>query len=617
MMMITRDSTLKQIYETAVGHDALQKILLQAGLPDNLLSNPLSGKLRLKNIEKLGGGKVPAGLIDTLIHVINSERSVPVTGQGPVRPAWWKEAVFYQIYPSAFADGNGDGTGDLKGILSKLDYLKDLGVDALWLSPIYDSPLDDNGYDIRDYRKILAAYGTMEDFDRLLEEAHARGIRLIMDLVVNHTSDEHAWFKEALSDPSSPYRQYYFFRDGEKESDLPNNWDSFFTGPAWNYYEEQKAFALHLFSKKQMDLNWDTPAVRADVIDMIRFWLAKGVDGFRMDVINYISKEPGLPDGDPSIGKLMNFTGVEHYFYGPRLHEYLREIRREAFDPFGAFSVGETPGVGRKMAQLLTGEERKELDMIFSFDHLESPGKVRYDIYDYDLNYYRDYMIEWMEQYGTNCWMSLFYNNHDNPRMVSKIDSTHRFRRRVEILLAAMQMTLRGTPFIFQGDEMGLTNYDFASMDELKDVEVKGFYKKMLSMGHTPEQAFARVKSGTRDHARMLLPWNEAAEDLPGHLAQEADEKILHAYRYLIRLRKKNRTLIYGEFKTLDRRKNHFTYQREDEDGCFVTECNLSAERIRSHFRPDAYECVFAPFAKEGREGFLTPYEVRIYRKKV
>ena len=270
---------------------------------------------------------------------------------------WWKEAVIYQIYPRSFQDSDGDGIGDLRGICSRLDYLKELGADAIWLSPIYDSPNDDNGYDIRDYFSIMKEFGIMEDFDRLLDEVHQRGMKLIMDLVINHTSDEHAWFVEALKG-SKKYRNYYYFVKN-RGGNLPNNWASFFGGSAWNYYEELDSWALHIFSKKQMDLNWENPDMRQDIIAMIKWWLEKGVDGFRLDVINFISKKEGLPDGDKLIGKLMGFCGVEHYFYGSKLHEYLRQLKKEAFEPYDAFTVGETPGVGMEMGKLLTLPKEK------------------------------------------------------------------------------------------------------------------------------------------------------------------------------------------------------------------------------------------------------------------
>ncbi len=612
MKPISLNSTLGDLYDSPVGHDVVEKILLTLGIPKKAVDNPVVRRMNIGRLTKAGtlakyfGKDFDPEFVEKLLALINSEKDEPGDPHCRIEPAWWKEAVFYQIYPRSFCDSNGDGIGDLPGIISKLDYLRDLGVNALWLSPIYDSPNDDNGYDIRDYRKIMEEFGTMEDFDRLSAGIHERGMRLIMDLVVNHTSDEHEWFQKALKDPKSKYRRYYFLKPDDG-LEVPNNWLSFFSGSAWNYYPEEDVWGLHLFSKKQMDLNWDNPDVRADVIDMIRFWLEKGVDGFRMDVINYIAKAPGLPDGDETIGAMVNFTGIEHYFYGPHLHEYLREIREKAFDPYGAFSVGETPGFGMKMSQLTTGADRHELDMVFAFDHLETPGHVRYDDYKYDLNYYRDFIVDWMENYGNQCWMSLFYNNHDNPRMVSKVDSAAEkdpvLRRRIETLLAVMQFTLKGTPFVYQGDEMGLTNYPFESMDELSDVEVHGFYD-VFRQTMEPEEAFAKALCGTRDHARVLLPWNEFPEDYPERMRQKADPVIEEIYRELIALRKSSAALLYGNFKLLDGRKDHFTYMRRSRREIFVIDCNLSAEPVKTKFRGTdlGYKRVFGYTFCEGND---------------
>lgn len=364
--MLTKNSRVRELYAHPVGRDIIRKALLLLGKSDRLVRNPIVGSIRLKTLPKLAAGKVDESFISALLELVNSEKDLPLRECASETHAWWKEAVFYQIYPRSFKDSNGDGIGDLRGITEKLDYLKELGVDAIWLSPVYDSPNDDNGYDIRDYRKIMAEFGTIEDFDELLDGVHARGMRLIMDLVVNHTSDEHEWFKNAVAEPDSKYGDYYIFRDN------PNNWDSFFSGSAWRFIEERGQYALHLFSQKQMDLNWENPEVRHEVKELVCWWLEKGVDGFRMDVINYISKREGLPDGDKLIGMLTNFTGMEHYYYGPRLHEYLRELKNSAFLPYNAFTVGETPGIGMEMSKLLTADNRNELDMVFSFDQLET-----------------------------------------------------------------------------------------------------------------------------------------------------------------------------------------------------------------------------------------------------
>ena len=609
---LTIQSKIKELYATPVGHDTLAKVLMQLGISEKAITNPVVGNLKLKTLAALAEKPLGEGFFEALLHLINSEPDVPVVSRGAITKKWWKEAVFYQIYPRSFYDTNGDGIGDLRGIIEKLDYLKELGVDALWLSPIYDSPNDDNGYDIRDYKKIMSEFGTMEEFDELLDGIHRRGMRLIMDLVINHTSDEHEWFQKALKEPDSKYKDYYYFRKDDGSKKVPNNWTSFFSGPAWNYYEEQDAWALHLFSKKQMDLNWENPQVRQELIDMINWWLDKGVDGFRMDVINYISKAEGLPQGNDVIGNMMGFHGIEHYYYGPKLHQFLSEVQEKAFAPHEAFSVGETPGLGMKMCQLVTGEERKELDMVFSFDHLETPGHVRMDDYEYDLNYYRDYMIDWMTNYGNNCWMSIFYNNHDNPRMVSKISKDSRYHKRLSKLLAIMQLTLKGTPFIFQGDEMGLVNYDFTSMDQITDVEAKGYYAEHVEKeGH--DAVFKALLAGTREHTRVLLPWNEKLPSWHEGLTQEMHEDVRELYKNLIALRHKDDTLVYGDFEVLDQKKNCFTYKRTLGDNAYIIDCNLGKKVRKAYRAGDEYQLVYAS-ASELDE--LGAYGACIWKKR-
>jgi len=609
---LTMQSKIKEIYASPVGRDILGKVLMQLGLGDWVVTNPVVGNITLNGLKKIAGKKLDETFFHAILTMLNAETEEDAEKDGAITKQWWKEAVFYQIYPRSFYDTNHDGIGDLRGIIEKLDYLKELGVDALWLSPIYDSPNDDNGYDIRNYREIMKEFGTMADFDELLDKVHEKGMRLIMDLVINHTSDEHEWFVQGLQDADSKYRDYYMFRPDDGTKTLPNNWVSFFSGPAWNYYEEQKLWGMHLFSKKQMDLNWDNPNVRDELVDMINWWLDKGVDGFRMDVINYISKPEGLPHGNELIGSMMEFTGVEQYFYGPNLHKYLHEIRMRAFEPHGAFSVGETPGIGLNMARRITGEERKELDMVFNFDQLETPGHVRFDDYSYDLNYYRDYITQWMENYGNNCWMSLFYNNHDNPRMISKVSDCKEHEVPLARLLATMQFTLKGTPFVFQGDEMGLVNYQFASMEEVHDVEAKGKYAELIAAGKTPEEAFQVILAGTREHTRVLLPWNEFPEGTRPALIQKVRTEVTEYYKELIALRKQEPALIYGDFTVLNHSKDRFVYKRSYEGREFVIDCNLG-ERQRKAWCHDGYEMVLLYEAED--LPMLAAYEARIYVK--
>lgn len=606
---ITVNSRIKDLYNHPIGRDLAEKIVLSLGAAPDVLTNPVVSNIKLSTLMKLSKGLLTEELLETILSIVNSEKDIPSENVESVKKSWWKEAVFYQIYPRSFYDTNDDGIGDLKGIIEKLDYLKDLGVNALWLSPVYDSPNDDNGYDIRDYKKIMSEFGTMEDFDKLLEGVHERGMKLIMDLVINHTSDEHEWFRKALQgDPK--YHDYYIFRKGTPDK-APNNWTSFFSGPAWNYYPELGEWGLHIFSKKQMDLNWENPELRKDVYEMVNWWLEKGVDGFRLDAVNYISKREGLPDGDFAVGELIGVRGIENYMYGPKLHEYFRLLQKECFDKYDAFSVGETAGLGMQMAKLVSNDNRKELNMVFSFDHLETPGHVRMNDYVYDLNYFRDYMVKWMKEYAPTCQMSLYYNNHDNPRMVSKISSATKYHQDIQKLLAVMQFTLKGTPFIFQGDEMGIANYTFSSMDEIEDVESKGYYEEHVDeLGM--EETFKIICAGTREHARILLPWNETTKNRINLVRQQTiDEEITDTYKKLIALRAGSETLIYGDFELISDKKDRFTYKRTGNEE-YIIDCNLSDKKKKAYV-PKGYMLIFPE--KVATIGELQPYEARIFRK--
>ena len=634
--MLTKKSRIKEVYRHPVGHDIIKKILLQMNINEKIIENPVVGNLQVGTVARMTKKVLGENFFNTFLNLLNSEADIPLASSCDIEEKWWKEAVFYQIYPVSFQDSNGDGIGDLKGILSRLDYLKSLGVDCLWLSPIYASPYDDNGYDISDYRNILERFGTMEDYDALLKGVHDRGMRLIMDLVVNHTSDEHPWFLEALKDKNSKYRDYYFFekskmgKEGEKTP--PNNWNSFFSGSAWNYYEELDEWGLHLFSKKQMDLNWDNQQVREEVASLVRFWMDKGIDGFRLDVINYISKSKGLPMGDEKIGALMGFYGIEHYFYGPKLHEYLKELVQNAFAPYNAFSVGETPGVGMEMSKLLTGDYRRELDMIFSFDHLETPGHVRFDDYEYDLNYLKQYMMEWQTGYGNHCWMSLFFENHDNPRFVSKINPDPAYRQVIAKLLATVQLTLRGTPFIFQGQEIGSINKDFQTMEQLRDVESINLYEELLQDSGkvmTKEQAFAKILSRTRDHARTPMqwdqtknggfsqgtPWIDTDEDYKTCNVQDQLEdknSVLTYYQSLIAFRKNHKALIYGDIIFVNsKKKNIFCYYRKSLGETFYVEINLTKYPQKAHRKAVVKERIFSNYQENSKH--LLPYQANVY----
>jgi oligo-1,6-glucosidase len=624
------DARLRDVYAHPLGRDILDKVALQAGLSRRWIDNPLIGRLRLRTLVRLSRGHVGHGFVDTLLRLLEEHPDVPLDDDAPITPAWWKEAVFYQVYPRSFADSDGDGIGDLRGIIDRLDHLVDLGVDALWLSPIYDSPNDDNGYDIRDYRAIGAEYGTMADFDELLEAVHARGMRLIMDLVVNHTSDEHEWFTRALADPDSPYRDYYFLRPGAETPDgvPPNNWTSFFSGSAWRHFAEQDLWGLHLFTAKQMDLDWEHAPLRAEIVDMVRWWLDKGVDGFRLDVINYISKQPGLPDGDAFVGELMGFTGVEHYFAGPRLHEHLRQLRAEAFEPYGAVTVGEGPGVGSQLGRLLTGDYRGELDLVFTFDQLEAPGKVRFDDYRYRLDHLRDHHVVQQSEWGNRYQPTVFAENHDNPRMISKVDPRPEHRTALGKLLATIQLTVRGTPFVYQGQELGMVNQTFSSMADLRDVESLNKYSELLAAGASPAEAFATVLAGSRDHARVPVQWDASAHGgfttgepwIRGDgdhrawnmaAARTDPDSVLSWYRDLIALRRRTPALVLGSTEFTDTRRGRWVHRRTAEGSEALVVLNLTDRPQRVRAVGPAYELVLD--STPGEATRLGAYGARVY----
>lgn len=628
---ITRETKLRDVLKTPAGHDILAKAFYSLGISKGLLTATPLGALKIGQLQKLSLGKLDDGFIDALLGLLNSETEQPLEDNAPVIHKWWKEAVFYQIYPRSFKDSNGDGIGDLNGIIEKLDYLKALGVDAIWCSPVYDSPNDDNGYDIRDYRKIMREFGTMEDFDRLLSEVHARGMRLIMDLVINHSSDEHEWFRSSVTDPESPYRDFYIWRKGRENGLPPNNWDSIFSGPAWNYYPERGEWAMHLFSAKQMDFNWDNEAVRQELFRIANWWLEKGIDGFRLDVISFISKKEGLPDGNALIGSLMGFKGCEHYFYGPHLHQYLRELRENSFGKYDAFTVGECQGTGLQMSRMMTGDDRGELDVVFSFDHMDNPGKQRFQDYRFDLRPMAQNLMEWQLGYGSHCWPTLFFENHDHPRMVSKIDPDGSYRCEIAKLLAMLQLTLRGTPFLYQGQELGMTNAPFASIGELRDVESINLYHKLTQEGKSAAQALHTVLSGSRDHARTPMQWSGAenagftdgtpwigvnpnCRQINAEDEELAKDSVLHFYRDLIALRKANPALIYGEvIPVRSGSGNLLCYYRQISGSRFYVELNLTGKAVKAVDTSLRGELLFSNYTTRRQEAVMRPYEANLY----
>lgn len=500
---------------------------------------------------------------------------------------WWKECVFYQIYPRSFQDSDGDGIGDLKGILSRLDYLQWLGVGAVWLCPVYDSPNADMGYDIRDYEKIMAEFGTMADFDALLEGLHQRGIRLVMDLVVNHSSDEHAWFVESRKAKDNPYRDYYIWRDG-KDGREPNNWASFFTPSAWCYDDETGQWYLHLFSEKQPDLNWENPKLREEVYAMINRWLDRGVDGFRMDVISVLAKDPALPDGK---GEGYVFS-PEYFAFQPRLHDYLREMREQCFAGRDCMCVGETSFVNTKNANSVVGDGR-ELDMLFQFDVMDMDGEgCKWNTVPFDLRRFKQIISDWQQAID---WNTLFWGNHDQPRAVSRFGSTatEELRLRSAKMLATAMFLLRGTPFLYQGEEIGMTNYPFKREEELRDIESLNLLSQARKDGRK-DWAWKGILEKGRDNARTPMQWDGTAQAgftsgtpwiavNPNYSyinvsdAAKDPDSILNFYRQLIALRKSSEVLKYGDFTLLlPEDPQLFAYSRSLGEEKVLVCCNFS-----------------------------------------
>lgn len=424
---------------------------------------------------------------------------------------WWKESVVYQIYPRSFKDSNGDGIGDLQGIISKLDYLNHLGVDVVWLCPVYQSPNDDNGYDISNYQSIMDDFGTLSDWEELLAGLHSRGMKLIMDLVVNHSSDEHAWFVESRKSQDNPYRDYYIWRPG-KDGQPPNDWGSFFSGSAWEYDEKSEEYYLHLFSRKQPDLNWDNPKLRKEIYDMMTWWLDKGIDGFRMDVINLISKVPELPSvsGESNGEQPTYHFGGDYFVNGPRVHEYMQEMNREVLSKYDIMTVGEAVNVTPEEASLYVSEDRNELNMVFHFELMDvdsGPGG-KWNVQPWKLADIKSIISKWQVALDGKGWNSLYMNNHDQPRMLSRFGDDKLFPKESGKMLATLLHTLQGTPYIYQGEEIGMTNVQFASIDDYKDIEIVNMYKEYLAAGHSEEKIMNSIYIKGRDNGRTPMQWN-------------------------------------------------------------------------------------------------------------
>lgn len=556
--------------------------------------------------------------------------------------AFWQENVVYQIYPRSFMDSNGDGIGDLRGIISKLDYLKTLGVGIVWLSPVYRSPNDDNGYDISDYEAIMDEFGTMADWEELLAGLHERGIKLVMDLVVNHSSDEHRWFQESRKSKDNPYRDYYIWRPGKPDGAEPNNWLSFFGGSAWQYDEATDEFYLHLFSKKQPDLNWENPKLRREVYDMMKFWLDKGIDGFRMDVINCISKADGLP----SAGDARYAWGGDFFLCGPRLEEFLQEMNEQVLSKYDAMTVGEMPGVTPEQAVRYTDPGNKEVNMVFQFEtmDIDSAEGGKWNLKPWTLADLKKVTSKW--QYGLNGrgWNSLYLNNHDQPRMVSRFGNDTVYRKESAKMLATFLHTLQGTPYIYQGEELGMTNVRFDRIDDYRDIETLNFYREAVGeWGWTHEQAMASIYAKGRDNARTPMQWSGASQagfttgepwlavnpNYPSINAEEAlqdPDSIFHYYRQLIELRKQHPIMIYGDYAIVaEEHEQVYAYTRSWQGETWLTLLNFSDREAAFEWPPelDRYagaklQSIIANYEEAETAKLeslrLRPYEARVYR---
>ncbi|MCI6996644.1 MAG: alpha-glucosidase [Eubacterium sp.] len=553
---------------------------------------------------------------------------------------WWKECVVYQIYPRSFKDSNGDGIGDLNGITEKMDYLQELGVDVIWLSPVYQSPNDDNGYDISDYQAIMEEFGTMEDFDRMLAAAHEHGLKLVMDLVVNHTSDEHPWFVESRKSVDNPYRDYYIWRPA-REGKEPNNWGSCFSGPAWEYDQETDEYYLHLFSKKQPDLNWDNPNVRQEVFDMMNWWLDKGVDGFRMDVISLISKKPDLPDGKAGINGYASFNEPAN---GPHVHEYLREMREKVLNRADTITVGECSGVTLEEAKQYASADGKELNMVFQFEHMDvdADGAYKWTDKRMDLREMKAVLTKWQKGLENIAWNSLFWENHDQPRSVSRYaDDGPEYRELSAKMLATCLHMMQGTPYIYQGEELGMTNAPFEDVSDFRDLDSINAYRELVEeqkvFSHQEMMKYLRKKS--RDNARTPFQWDDTEQagfttgkswimvnpnyrEINAARQLENPDSVFHYYQKLIRLRKEHEIVVYGTYDLLlPESKEIYMYTRTWKDEKLLVVCNFSGDTVKVELPEEFgdaevlisnYKDVNVQIEMEAR-----PYEAFVMRKYV
>lgn len=555
--------------------------------------------------------------------------------------AWWKEAVVYQIYPRSFMDSNGDGIGDLNGITEKLEYLKELGIDVIWLSPVYQSPNDDNGYDISDYQAIMEEFGTMEDYDRMLARAHELGIKIMMDLVVNHTSDEHAWFVESRKSVDNPYRDFYIWRKG-KDGKEPNNWGSCFSGSAWKYDPQTDMYFLHLFSKKQPDLNWDNPKVRDRVFDMMNWWCEKGIDGFRMDVISLISKPEGLPDGIPGETGYAD-SGCAN---GPHVHEYLKEMNRKVLSHYDLITVGEAAGVTLEEAKKYANADGSELNMVFQFEHMGSGPEAdnhygKWDSHKMPLPVWKKILSRWQTGLEGKAWNSLFLSNHDQPRSVSWFGNDNEQYREISAkMLGTCLHMMQGTPYVYQGEELGMCNAYFDQLEDYRDIESLNAYKELTeTCGVSHEEMMGYLKRISRDNARTPMQWDDSANagfttgtpwikvnsnyKTVNAKQQTTDpDSVFSYYKELIRLRHENDIIVYGEYELLEPQNEElFIYTRSWNNEQLMVLCNFTEKDIvipaavTAQIPADA-QILISNYVGN-LESVLRPYEARVYRYNV
>jgi len=551
---------------------------------------------------------------------------------------WWQEAVVYQIYPRSFQDTNNDGIGDLRGVIQHLDYIKNLGVDVIWLNPIYSSPNDDNGYDIADYRKIMQDFGTMDDFNQLLISAHKKGLKIMMDLVVNHTSDEHHWFMESRKNKDNKYRDYYFWRD-PREGKEPNNWKSNFSGSAWQYDKSTDQYYMHLFSKKQPDLNWDNSEVRQEVYDLMKFWLDKGVDGFRMDVINLISKKPGLPD-DPNASQGAVEDAMSWVANGPKVHDYLKEMNRKVLSKYDVMTVGETPAASTQDAIKYTGFNRQELEMVFQFEHMgldwSKNGLGKWSTNKVSLTALKEVMSRWQNDLDGKAWNSLYWNNHDQPRVVSRFgNDSKEYRVRSAKMLGLLLHFMQGTPYIYQGEEIGMTNVKFEDIHEYKDLETLNAYNEIVKENKqiSAGDMMRYIHHSSRDNARTPMQWNQNVNAgfstvdpwikvNPSYklINVEKDLKdpnsIYSFYKKMNELRHKYSVIVYGDYELLDPEDEKvFAYKRSLDGQSLLIVANFTSEELTRSYNEygDMAGKLLLSNYSDDQKTKLRPYEAKVY----